>query len=309
MVVLVATWEGGIFALRDGRVAREIPDAHVACLASDGEAALAIVDGHSIRRRSKDGAWTTIATSTMELSSCVSVDGTIFAGTNDARVLRLERDALRPCEAFDRVAGRETWYAGTAIVDGRTVGPPLGVRSMCASGRALLVNVHVGGVPRSTDLGATWAPTIDVEADVHEVRAHPVRRDIVAAATAIGLALSRDAGLTWTIEREGLHAPHCAAVGFVGDEVWVSATKDPFDPEGAVYRRAIDRAGPLERVTSGLPRWLAGKVDTGCIASLGDAVALADAGGNVWVSRDRGESFARVADGLPFPSGVSITGA
>jgi hypothetical protein len=209
-------------------------------------------------------------------------------------------------DAFEHVAGRETWYAGTAIVDGRTVGPPLGVRSMCATEHVLLVNVHVGGIPRSTDRGETWTPTIDVEADVHEVRAHPVRREIVAAATAVGLALSRDAGATWTISDAGLHAPHCAAVGFVGDDVYVSATKDPFDPEGAVYRRAIDRAGPLERVRHGLPAWLAGKVDTGCIASLGDSIAFADGGGHVYVSHDRGATFEHIAEGLPFPSGVVV---
>jgi len=308
MELLVATWEDGLFALRDGRVSREIAGARSSGLASDGEGgALAIVDRHSLRRRSRDGAWTTIATSALELSSCVAHAGTIFVGSDDARVLRLERDGtLAVLEGFGRCAGRETWYAGTAVVDGRTVGPPLGVRSMCATGDALLVNVHVGGVPRSTDRGETWSPTIDVEADVHEVRAHPERHAIVAAATAVGLALSRDAGLTWTISAEGLHAPHGSAVAFVGDDVWISASKDPFDREGALYRRSIDAAGPLDRVTSGLPRWLAGKVDTGCIASLGDVVALGDAGGNVYVSRDRGATFERVADGLPFPSGLFL---
>jgi hypothetical protein len=310
MDVLVATWEAGLFVFREGRRERQMPDAHIACLASDGDGgALAVTDGKSVRRCSRESAWKTIATSTFDLSSCVSLGGAIFVGTNDARVLRLEKDGpLTPLEAFDHVAGRETWYAGTAVVDGRTVGPPLGVRSMCATADAkvVLVNVHVGGIPRSADLGETWKPTIDVESDVHEVSAHPVRHDVVAAATALGLALSHDGGVTWTLEREGLHAPHCAAVRFVGDEVWVSATKDPFDKEGAVYRRSIDHAGRLARVGGGLPRWLDGKVDTGCIASLGETIALADAGGHVYVSDDGGTTFSCIAEGLPFPSGVLL---
>jgi hypothetical protein len=38
------------------------------------------------------------------------------------------------------------------------------------------------GVPRSTDGGATCQPTIDVDSDVHEVRAHPKRPGVVMAA-------------------------------------------------------------------------------------------------------------------------------
>jgi hypothetical protein len=85
---------------------------------------------------------------------------------------------------FDAVAGRDTWYAGAAIVDGKLMGPPLGIRSMAATcdGAVLLANVHVGGIPRSTDAGLTWQPTIDIESDVHQVCAHPSRPDIVIAA-------------------------------------------------------------------------------------------------------------------------------
>jgi hypothetical protein len=42
-----------------------------------------------------------------------------------------------------------------AIIDAKLMGPPLGIRSMAAThdGAVLLANVHVGGVPRSTDAG------------------------------------------------------------------------------------------------------------------------------------------------------------
>ena len=121
-------------------------------------------------------------------------------------------------DGFDSVAGRETWFAGSAMVDGQRLGPPLGIRSLAASanGSILFANVHVGGIPRSMDGGRTWQPTIDINSDVHEVRAHPANVDLVVAAAAVGLCLSHDAGATWTIERDGLHASYCSAVGFSG---------------------------------------------------------------------------------------------
>ena len=117
-----------------------------------------------------------------------------------------------------------------------------GIRSITAtSDRAvILANVHVGGIARSTDGGVTWQPTIDVDSDVHEVRAHPNRPDIVMAAAAIGLCASRDGGVTWDVEQEGLHASYCSAVAFAGDDVLVAASVDHFARQGAIYRRRVD---------------------------------------------------------------------
>lgn len=170
-------------------------------------------------------------TSGLDLASCIAAGNHIYVGTEDARVLRVGEDgALAQLRGFDAVDGRAAWYAGSAIVDGRRMGPPLGIRSMSGTsdGATLLVNVHVGGIPRSTDGGVTWHPTIDIDADVHEVRVHPSRPDIVIAAAAVGLCSSRDGGATWRIEHEGLHARYCSAVAFVGDEVLVAASSDHF---------------------------------------------------------------------------------
>jgi photosystem II stability/assembly factor-like uncharacterized protein len=240
----------------------------------------------------------------------VAVGGIIYVGTDDARVLRVSANGeLEQLRGFDKVPGRDTWYAGSAVINGQRVGPPLGIRSMTATpdGAVLLANVHVGGIPRSTDGGATWHPTIAVDSDVHEVRAHPTRPGVMMAAAAIGLCTSRDTGLTWTVEQEGMHAAHCSAVAFAGDDVLVSASVDPFAAQGAVYRRPVDGDGPLVAVAGGFPAWTDGKVDTGCIATHGPAVAIADRKGNLYVSADTGRSWSRQADGLPAPSSVLVT--
>jgi hypothetical protein len=122
----------------------------------------------------------------------------------------------------------------------------------------LLANVHVGGIPRSFDRGATWQPTIDTDSDVHEVRAHPTRPGLVVAAAAIGLCISMDGGATWEIEQTGLHASYCSAVGFADDDILVAAATDHFAPLGAIYRRAVDEHRPLVKVAgrpAPMARW------------------------------------------------------
>jgi len=194
------------------------------------------------------------------------------------------------------------------VIDGKRVGPPLGVRSITATsdGGVLLANVHVGGIPRSLDKGASWQPTIDIASDVHEVRAHPNRPDIVAAAAAIGLCTSSDGGATWEVDQRGLHALHCSAVAFAGDDVLISASVDPFAPQGAIYRRGVEECAPLVRVSGGLPKWLGGKADTGCIAANGSAVAVVDMSGHLHISADTGRTWSCRAHGLPTPSGILI---
>ena len=302
--ILVATWGDGLFAVTgDGRT-QEIADQPVRGLAPDGRGgAIAIVGGHSLGRRTAGGEWTTVATSEFELSCCMAVGGAIYVGTDDARMLRLrDGSVLDPMDGLDSVAGRDTWFAGSMIVDGRRLGPPLGIRSVAANsnGSILFANVHVGGIPRSLDGGRTWQPTIDIDSDVHEVRSHATNPNIVVAAAAVGLCMSRDAGATWVIEREGLHAPHCSAVAFSGDDILISASTDPFAAEGRIYRRPVKQDGSLVAVEVRLE----GIADTGCIAARDSSIAVVDRAGNLYSSDDFGRSWACWSTGLPTPSGV-----
>jgi len=239
----------------------------------------------------------------------VAVGDVIYVGTDDARLLRVSATGkVDQLGGFDAVAGRDRWYAGSALLNGQVVGPPLGIRSITATsdGAVLLANVHVGGIPRSMDGGVTWQPTIDVDSDVHEVCAHPIHPGIVIAAAAIGLCISRDSGATWTVEQEGLHASYCSAVAFSSDDILVAASADHFATQGAIYRRPIDGHGRLVPVSGGLPRWIDGIADTGCIAARASAIAVADKAGNLYVSADAGRTWSRCANGLPTTSSVLI---
>jgi photosystem II stability/assembly factor-like uncharacterized protein len=187
-----------------------------------------------------------------------SVGNVIYVGTDDAQMLRVraEDGQIDLLDRFNTVPGRENWYAGTALIGGQLVGPPLGVRSLAVSadGAVLPANVHVGGIARSADGGTTWHSTIDIDNDVHEVCAHPNHPGIVVGAAAVGLCVSRDSGATWTVEQEGLHALYCSAVAISGDTVLVAASSDHFAKEGAgnLYI-SEDAARSWSRSANGLP--------------------------------------------------------
>jgi hypothetical protein len=174
-----------------------------------------------------------------------------------------------------------------------------------ADGAAVLVNVHVGGIPRSVDGGDTWHPTIAVDDDVHQVLAHPTRPEVVVAAASAGLCRSHDGGATWTSSTAGMDLTYARAVAFVGDEVAISVSDGPWATQAALYRARVD-GGAAERVLGGLGE-LHGNVDSQCLASDGTVIALADGDGNVWRSSKGFDGFARIATGVADVTGVSFT--
>ena len=73
----------------------------------------AIVDAHEIWQHGADGTWTPRAKIDADLTAIVAVGDTVFAGTSDARVLRVsEAGVVEPVPAFDTVAGRDVLALG-----------------------------------------------------------------------------------------------------------------------------------------------------------------------------------------------------
>ncbi len=310
MKLLISTWRDGLYVLDGDATSHELAGHRVQGLtAADQGCVIAIVDGNTLSQRSSDGAWNILARSDNELSTCLISQGETFVGTdNNAGLLHLVDGRLEAVKSFDNVPGRESWYAGTAIVDGRVVGPPLGVRAMSAAsdGSVRVGNVHVGGIPRSTDRSVSWRPTIDVATDVHQVACSSIHSNVVAAAAAVGLCLSLDAGESWIIETDGLHEPHCLAVAFIGNEVFVSASEHPFSEKGAVYRRPLSEGVPFAPVAGGLPRWTSGVVDTACMTASGRNAAIIDQAGHVYYSSDTGCTWSLKASGLTGASAAAF---
>lgn len=248
----------------------------------------AILEGHEVFRTAGDGDWTPVGTLEGVRGNCVAdTQAGVVVGTSEAHLYRVGDAATERVPSFDEVRGRDEWYTPWG-------GPP-DARSISEDDEAVYVNVHVGGIVRTDDEGATWEPTIDIHADVHRVWAIT---DLVLAACARGLAVSEDRGRSWSIRTDGLHAVYCRGVAVCGDAVLVSASNGPRGGRAAVYRGGL-RGGPLERCREGLPDWFDGNIDSYCLDATPDLVAFGTGDGRVFASTDQGRAWAEVASNLP----------
>jgi hypothetical protein len=188
------------------------------------------------------------------------------------------------------VEGRSDWYTPWG-------GAPPDTRSFSEWGDDVYVNVHVGGLLHTDDRGATWNPTIDIDADVHQVA---TAEGLVLAASAGGLATSADRRTTWTMRSDGLEAPFSRAVVVSGDELLVSSSDGPRGGHAAVYRGGLTD-GRFERFTDGLPAWFDDNIDTYSLDSLNDGsfAAFGTADGRLFCSQDRGRLWRELSVGLP----------
>jgi hypothetical protein len=211
---------------------------------------------------------------------------TIWIGSDQARLFALDDGAVTEDEFFATAPGRETWYTPW--------GAPADIRSMTLDAdHTLYVNVHVGGILRYDDTGPV--PTIDVDADVHQVAAHPTEKGAVFAATARGLAASHN-GHDFETRMGGLHATYCRGLAVLDDRVIFSASTGPNTQRGRLYTCPLweDRIEPL---TVGLPEWFYDNLNTHCIVADQHRVYMGH-DDQIWVSEDRGESWSVMTSGL-----------
>ena len=293
-MILVATDEGLHVVNGDGTArADDLAGREVGALAADGGGWWAVVGGRELwRGEAETHRWSLAATLPREKATCLAASPAgLLVGTARAHLLRLQQDRLVPVRSFDEADGRDAWYTPW--------GAPADVRSISAGADgALYVNVHVGGVLRSTDGGATWRPLLDIEHDVHQVYVRSGAPCLVLVAAFDGFGMSRDGGETWTWENDGLHAHYCRAVAVAGDTVILSASAGHHGRRAALYRRSLQRGGAFERCVAGLPEWFSDNVDTGCVAAESDTVAIGTEDGCVFLSTDAGRQWESIAKGL-----------
>ncbi len=214
-------------------------------------------------------------------------EGELLIGESGAHLSRAAPEPgakLEPVSSFDAVPGRGAWSNPAGTV------PDLRTLAVASSG-AWFVGVHVGGLWRSDDHGASFRSVIAEEADVHEVAVGPGGR--VAVAAAAGLGWSDDGGESWHWTTDGLHASYCRAVAIGGDAIYVSASTGPRTSDGRLYRAAW--GGELIPCGDGLPSSFPFNLDSGCVTASNREVAVGTPDGRVFRSGDGGDHFEQVA--------------
>lgn len=283
MDLLIGTTEGA-FVLADAGVEKLIGGTSVNHLARDREGWWAADGAGRIHHNGSS-----IASMPDDVSAwCVQwTPETTWVGANEARLYAVDHDGVTEDEFFATAPGRDSWYTPW--------GAPADVRSMTLDAdHTLYINVHVGGILRYDNTGVV--PTLDIDADVHQVAAHPSLKGAVFAATAHGLAQTHN-GHDFDFRSQGLHATYCRAVAVLEDRVLVSASTGPRSDRARLYGSGLWE-GPFEPLTSGLPVWFEQNLNTHCLVAR-DGALYAGQGDTVWRSDDRGNTWEAAVGELP----------
>lgn len=267
-------------------------DVHVTAVAREAGGGVspqvfALLDGRRVVRVERNGVEPLAVLDRPDGQSLAAEGRAILIGLCDARLATADPvgGTVEPVTAFGEVDGREAWE--------NPAGPTPDLRSATITDSGTwLVNVHVGGVWRSTDQGATWANVVASEADVHEVVAGNGGTVVVAAAGGVGW--STDDGASWEWTDNGLHAAYCRAAAFDGGTIFVTASTGPSTNDGRLYRGPL--GGPMEPCTNGVAESFPFNLDTGCVDAKDGHVALGARDGRVFRSSDGGSSFELVTE-------------
>jgi hypothetical protein len=306
---LIVGTANGLWIL-DDQPRVELEGSAIHAIASGENGLWAIVNRNSIWHRNLEGKWQAIASvDNLQLNCILSIDemNTVLVGTSEAHLMQIKNGELQQIESFEQAEGREEWYTPWGgLPDVRSI-------AIGTSGE-WYVNIHVGGILRSTDWEKTWKPTLDMHADVHEVRTVNDRPGLVVAATAEGLALSQDGGDSWEFDRSHLHATYARAIGVCEDTILMSVSMGPRGSKAAIYRRKLDQAGTFEKCApqgnhnNQQPEWFSDNINTRCLATSGTAAAFGTPDGEVFYSTDAGLTWEAIVSDLPSIHCLTLVG-
>lgn len=252
----------------------------------------------------------------------VSQPGRVYAGVKPA-ALFASGDGGRTWSEVDglnRHASREEWWGGGAGLVLHTI-----VTDQ-HDPNDLTVAVSVAGVFRSTDGGATWHPSNDgtlsmaevfrsefgdparhlgVHRCVHKVVRNPANPAVMFQQNHDGVYRSNDRGATWTDICDGIRDRFGFVIGATRDgSVYVvpqDMEKVRFSGQLTVYRMREGQAH-WDTLTAGLPEvenltlYREGMATDNCLPG---GVYFGTCEGDLYGTRDGGETWTRIAGGMP----------
>jgi hypothetical protein len=311
--VIAGTTEG-LWFIEDSQQYIELKGHPITALACDRDELWIVDDFKTVWQKDSEGRWNKVASvENWELKCILPIQEGILAGTSEAHLISISTNgSIKLINSFEETEDRNQWYTPWG-------GPPA-VRSIAVGTRdELYVNVHVGGILRSKDGGQSWQPTIDIHSDVHQVitandtaeeedfassRRKPP--NLVLAATAQGLAISRDGGDSWQFDQTNLHAAYSRAITLCGNIILMSASVGPHGGKAALYRRAIAESGIFEKCQQGLPDWFSDNINTRNLTSLGNRVAFGTSEGQIFLSNNAGLTWQQIDSQLPSINCLSL---
>ncbi len=242
--------------------------------------------------------------------------GTVYAGTKPALIYVSRDDGAHWEELtnFRRIRSRWLWLSPaekpfSAYVQALALSPD--------DPGVLIAGIEFGAVVRSADGGKTWSGhRRGALRDCHSLAYHPFHEGWVyeGGGTGAGVAVSRDAGTTWTQPRAGLDRHYGWAVAADCDhpEVWyASLSPGPMKAHSAANAQAaIFRStggADWQRLSGGLPEPL----NAMPYALLTDPAVSGHVyaglrNGEVWQSADYGDTWRQLAVQFPAVYGMAI---
>jgi photosystem II stability/assembly factor-like uncharacterized protein len=278
----------------------------VRCLASDPlnlGVIYAGTQGNGVLRSTDGGTtWQSVGLSgqiVKALAASRTQPGTVYAGTKPACLFVSHNRGTTWTElaSFHRVPGRRFWFSPaerpfSAYVQAIALSP--------TDPQTILAGIEFGAVVSSRDGGQTWSGHHrGALRDCHSLAFHATQGDWVYEGGGTGVAVSRDAGTTWTQPKQGLdrHYGWAIAADPAQPDIWyASLAPGPWKAHGegnaqAVIVRSVGGSA-WQRLTGGLPQPL----NHMPYAVLTDpdapgAVYAGLANGDVWHSVDYGDSW------------------
>jgi photosystem II stability/assembly factor-like uncharacterized protein len=253
--------------------------------------------------------------------SCVAqhpTTGELYAGT-------------RPASIFKSSDYGETWsnldalHALREMEDWTFPNPPFfphvkAIGLAAANPQLILGAIEEGWLVRSTDSGATWTNLrAGSEFDSHTVYAMPDNEKILVSTSGKGVYRSEDGGNHFSPANDGLHSRYLAQIAVhpdmpqmlftAGAEVPPPKWRRPEGCRSEIYR-SENQGRSWQALKGGLPNDMraAPRIVAGDRFAPGWVmVGMQD--GDLWLSRDFGESFQRAATGLPALFGLTTAPA